>query len=127
MKEKVKLFDIKEARWEEGDNGMRSCVFKPSKAVTTQFWEIKPGAGAEPHKHPNEQLIYIQQGVLDVTVEGETYEVGSGCYCYVPPNAVHSTVNNGPQSCINIDFFFPERDDRSQSERERNLNHKNWK
>lgn len=124
--EKVKLFDINEAKWEEGDNGMRSCVFKPSKAVTTQFWEIKPGAGAKPHKHPNEQLIYIQQGVLEVSVEGVTYEVGPGCYCHVPPNAVHSTVNNRSQSCINIDFFLPERDDKTQSGRERNLNHNNW-
>ena len=124
--EKVKLFDINEAKWEEGDNGMRSCVFKPRKAVTTQFWEIKPGAGAKPHKHPNEQLIYIQQGVLEVTVEGVTYEVGPGCYCHVPPNAVHSTVNNRSQSCINIDFFLPERDDKTQSGRERNLNHNNW-
>lgn len=124
---KAKLFDIKEMQWREDKNELRSCVFKPSKKMTMQYWEIKPGAGAPVHSHPHEQLIYIQQGVLEVTCEDVKYDVGAGCFCYIPPEANHSTFNPGPEYCINIDVFVPERMDRQESTRVKDLGHKNWK
>lgn len=122
----VKLFDIQEREWASGPEGMRSCVFKPNDNYTMQYWEIQPGAGAEPHSHPHEQLIYIQQGSLDVIIEGTTYELKAGCFCLVPSGAEHATVNNGSQCCINIDVFVPQREDRTESKKIRSYNHKNW-
>ena len=124
---KVKLFDIQEMAWNEDENGMRSCVFKPNTTLTMQYWEIKPGIGAQPHSHPHEQLIYIQQGSLEVTIDGTAYGLQAGCFCMVPAGAEHSTHNPGPQYCINVDIFIPERDDRAASKKIKNLDHKNWK
>lgn len=121
---KVKLFDINEVKWESFGEGINACIFKPTTNATMQYWEISPGAGAAPHSHPAEQLIYIQEGYLDVTVEGETYDLGPGCFCLVPSGAVHSTVNTGKITCVNIDIFLPERDDRTQSEKDHDRGHK---
>lgn len=122
----IRLFDIREMEWKEDENGMRSCVFKPTHSMTMQYWEIKPGIGAPIHSHPHEQLIYIRQGRLDVTIDGETYELAEGCFCLVPSGAEHATYNPGPEYCINVDVFVPERDDRTESARINNLAHKNW-
>lgn len=113
----VKLFNIRQVEWCEDSNGMRSCVFKPSKNLTMQYWEIKPGAGAPLHSHPHEQLIYIKQGLLEVTIDDATFELSSGCFCHVPPGAEHATHNPGPESCINVDVFSPEREDRTESKK----------
>lgn len=112
---KPKLFDINEVKWENWGEDIRACVFKPTENATVQYWEIQPGAGAAPHSHPAEQLIYIQEGYLDVTIEGKTYDLGPGCFCLVPSGAIHSTCNNGKVMCVNVDVFMPERDDRTES------------
>ena len=69
------LFDINEAEWKVWEEGVRSAVFKPCKTVTMQYWEIDYGTGAKPHSHACEQLVYIQQGVVDFTVGGVTYNM----------------------------------------------------
>ncbi|HET8918692.1 MAG TPA: cupin domain-containing protein [Xanthobacteraceae bacterium] len=48
------------------------------------------GTGAEPHSHPNEQWIYILEGVFNATVGGKTIEAKPGSVIYVPANVVHS-------------------------------------
>lgn len=111
----AKLFDIRRRKWHEDENELRSCVFKPSSKMTMQYWEIKPGAGAPVHSHPHEQMIYVQQGVLEVACDDEKYEVRAGTFCYIPAGAKHSTYNPGPEYCINVDIFVPEREDRIES------------
>ena len=48
------------------------------------------GTGAEPHSHPNEQWIYILQGVFHAKIGGKSVEAKPGSVIYVPANVVHS-------------------------------------
>ena len=48
------------------------------------------GTGAEPHSHPNEQWIYILEGVFHAHIDGKDVEAKPGSVIYVPANAVHS-------------------------------------
>ena len=48
------------------------------------------GTGAEPHSHPNEQWIYILEGVFHATVGGKTIEARPGAVIYIPADVVHS-------------------------------------
>lgn len=123
--DKVKLFDINEVEWKDWCDGMRTCVFKPTRQATMQYWEIQPGAGAEPHSHEAEQLSYVQEGYLDVTIDGKTYNLSPGCFCLIPSGAGHSTVNAGGVMCVNIDVFLPQRDDRKNSPKIADRGH-NW-
>ena len=48
------------------------------------------GTGAEPHSHPNEQWIYILEGVFHATVGGKAIEARPGAVIYIPADVVHS-------------------------------------
>ncbi|MDD3165398.1 MAG: cupin domain-containing protein [Oscillospiraceae bacterium] len=119
-------FDINEVEWKDWGNGSRSAVYKPDSAVTMQYWEMNPGAGAQPHSHPAAQLTYVQAGFMDVIIDGVKYDLCPGCWAYIPANAIHSTLNRGQCLCINVDVFLPERDDRIQSEPGVKINHHCW-
>jgi quercetin dioxygenase-like cupin family protein len=47
------------------------------------------GKGAEMHQHPEEQILYVLEGVLDVTVGDESYEVHPGQASFHPSNVPH--------------------------------------
>jgi quercetin dioxygenase-like cupin family protein len=48
------------------------------------------GTGAEPHSHPNEQWIYILEGVFHANVGGVAIEAKPGTVVYIPADVVHS-------------------------------------
>ncbi len=52
-------------------------------------YRMAKGTGADPHKHPNEQIIYLLEGKLQARVGGEERTVGPGEVIHVPPNVVH--------------------------------------
>ncbi|WP_018704768.1 cupin domain-containing protein [Anaeromusa acidaminophila] len=124
MKE-VKLFDVNEAEWKDWKEGMRACVFKATPQATMQYNEIKPEVVLDPHSHPAEQLTCVQQGFVDMTVNDKTYSLGPGCFCYIPSGAVHSAINRGNTTCVIVDVFMPERDDREHSKKIKDMGH-NW-
>jgi quercetin dioxygenase-like cupin family protein len=48
------------------------------------------GTGAEPHSHPNEQWIYILEGMFQAKIGDKQLEAKPGSVLYVPANIVHS-------------------------------------
>jgi quercetin dioxygenase-like cupin family protein len=52
-------------------------------------YRMAGGTGADPHTHPNEQIIYVLQGRLRARVGGEERVVGVGEVVHVPPNIEH--------------------------------------
>jgi quercetin dioxygenase-like cupin family protein len=47
------------------------------------------GERAEPHSHPNEQWIYVLDGVMELIVDGKTHTAHPGEVIYIPANVVH--------------------------------------
>ncbi len=47
------------------------------------------GTGADPHRHPNEQIIYVLRGKLRVRVAEEERTLEPGDVAHFPPNVVH--------------------------------------
>jgi len=57
------------------------------------------GAGQAPHpphKHVHEELLMLQQGILDVTIEGQASQVTAGSIVYLASNDEHGWRNPGP-------------------------------
>lgn len=50
------------------------------------------GERAEPHRHPQEQVMYVIEGRLLINLDGEEYEVGPGEATFNPSNAEHSAL-----------------------------------
>jgi quercetin dioxygenase-like cupin family protein len=65
-----------------------SCV--EGDRMIVGLMRMPAGTGAAPHSHPNEQWIYILEGIFHATVDGKTIEAKPGSVIYVPANVVHS-------------------------------------
>jgi mannose-6-phosphate isomerase-like protein (cupin superfamily) len=65
-----------------------SCV--EGDRMIVGLMRMPAGTGAAPHSHPNEQWIYILQGVFRAEIGGEAVEAKAGSVIYVPANVVHS-------------------------------------
>ena len=65
-----------------------SCV--EGDRMIVGLMRMPAGTGAKPHSHPNEQWIYILEGVFHARIDGKDVEAKPGSVIYVPANAVHS-------------------------------------
>ncbi len=52
---------------------------------------MRKGEGAEIHHHPEEQWVYVLEGVLKMTLGDETYEVHPGEASFHPSNVPHGS------------------------------------
>jgi quercetin dioxygenase-like cupin family protein len=48
------------------------------------------GQMADAHSHPNEQWIYVLDGIIDMNIDGKDYACQAGEVLYIPANIVHS-------------------------------------
>ena len=65
--------------------------------VTAACAAIQPGAssGDRPLRHPGEELIYLFEGYLEVSVDGTTFLMGPGDALHFRANGVHRWHNPG--------------------------------
>jgi quercetin dioxygenase-like cupin family protein len=52
----------------------------------------RAGDSARPHQHAEEQVSYVVSGRMDMTVGGETYEIGPGEVDFHPSNVLHEAL-----------------------------------
>ena len=55
------------------------------------------GSPHPPHQHISEEMFLIQEGLLDVTVNGNTTRLTPGSVFYVNSNDLHGVSNPGPK------------------------------
>jgi XRE family transcriptional regulator, regulator of sulfur utilization len=57
---------------------------------------VNPGeAPHAPHRHPDEELIFIKEGTLEVMVNGVTRQTGPGSVVFFAANDFHGLRNSG--------------------------------
>lgn len=61
------------------------------------------------HSHVHEQITYIVEGQLDMTIGGKAYSLTTGMFHVIPPNTLHSAI--AATDCKVIDVFSPVRED----------------
>lgn len=62
---------------------------------------LNPGKMPHPaHKHPNEELIIIREGTLEVMENGEFKRVGPGSVIFNASNVMHSLKNVGDKPAV---------------------------
>ncbi len=74
---------------------------------------LAPGSGPGPrHFHQRAENVYIVlSGTIEVAIDGETHRLGTGDVVFIPPNAVHSTSNPGPETAVFVEVYAPAGDD----------------
>jgi XRE family transcriptional regulator, regulator of sulfur utilization len=71
---------------------------------------LNPGVASHPpHKHPNEELVIIREGTVEVLVNGELKRVGPGSVVFNASNVMHSlrNVGNTPAVYHVISWYSP--------------------
>lgn len=68
--------------------GVVAAAFSTDRATFTRY-VFDPGAGFPLHHHEQEQVIVVEEGEVDFTVDGETQRLGPGGWSVVRPNLVH--------------------------------------
>ena len=62
---------------------------------------LNPGQSPHPpHRHPNEELIVIQQGTMEVLQNGEWKRVGPGSVIFNASNQLHGLRNAGAEAAV---------------------------
>jgi quercetin dioxygenase-like cupin family protein len=79
------------------------------KDLTFGLVEIKAGTILPQHHHVHEQITYIIEGQLDMTIGGKFCPLTKGTYYVIPSNTPHSGV--AQTDCKVIDVFNPVRAD----------------
>jgi quercetin dioxygenase-like cupin family protein len=80
-----------------------------SKNLTLARWDFSRGSSIHQHCHPTEEVWYVTDGELDITIEGETRVARKGRAAIVPNNGLHNVValTDGSAFVVN----FPMRED----------------
>ncbi len=94
--------------WQPVRRGIERKAFG-SDHVTLALHRLMPGHEPRPHEHPNEQVMYILAGVLDVHVDDRIVRLGPGGLLLIPPNVRHYGVVVGDEPVLNLDVFTPAR------------------
>lgn len=78
-------------------------------SMTLGLVEIKAGSKLPPHHHIHEQITYILEGNLDMTIDGQLCKLSAGMYYIIPSNIIHAAI--ALTDCKVIDVFNPVRED----------------
>jgi quercetin dioxygenase-like cupin family protein len=100
--------------WELVRPGVKRKVFQTEKC-TVVLNSLDPGHEPRPHSHGHEQVVCIQEGKAEFTINSKVFTMGPGSLLVVPPNAEHFIRVMGDKACINLDIFVPRREDYLQS------------
>lgn len=68
-----------------------------------------PGAGPGPHRHPYDEIQFIQAGRGRWTVEGREFEAGAGDILIIKAGEVHSFRCIGEEPLVQIDVHLSPR------------------
>lgn len=76
---------------------------------TLNFLEVKKGSELPLHSHPHEQSSFVLEGTFEMTVNGETRQLGTNDFVLIPGGMPHS--GRAITDCKLIDVFSPVRED----------------
>ena len=71
--------------------------------ISVFLFRGEPGRGPGPHRHPYDEIQFIQAGRGRWTVEGETFEAGAGEVLVIKAGEVHSFTAIGDEPLVQLD------------------------
>jgi quercetin dioxygenase-like cupin family protein len=78
-------------------------------AISVFLFNGQPGSGPGPHRHPYDEVQFIQQGRGRYTVNGETFEAGAGDILVIKAGEIHSFRNIGDGPLVQLDVHLSPR------------------
>jgi quercetin dioxygenase-like cupin family protein len=82
----------------------------PGRMVIQNRVELSPEAQPFRHWHPGEEIIYVLEGTLEYTIDGQgarTYSAGEALM--VPPETIHAVRNVGSGNAAELATYVVEK------------------
>ncbi len=80
-----------------------------AESLTVAHVKIAAGSLLPEHSHPNEQVVNVMEGELEMVVDGQTHNLTRGKVLVLPSNVIHS--GRASTDCLVVDVFHPARED----------------
>jgi quercetin dioxygenase-like cupin family protein len=98
-------FDWKDMKETPTDVGsVRNIVRQPTATLDElemHVTTLRPGiASHEPHRHPNEEIVIIREGTVEVLIDGTWKRVGPGSVVFNASNSLHGLRNVGTTPAV---------------------------
>lgn len=77
--------------------------------VSVFLFRGQPGAGPGPHRHPYDEIQFIQEGRGSWLVDGKEFEAGAGDILVIKAGEVHSFKNTGDRPLVQLDVHLSPR------------------
>ena len=107
--ESKRFFTDPGSDWEEVWPGItRKIIGYDDRLMLVKVLFVK-GAEAPAHDHPHSQSSYIESGIFEVSVDGETKTLGPGDGFNIPSGITHAVTAR--EEGVIIDAFSPHRED----------------
>lgn len=78
----------------------RAIVDRPTstmKRFESHVTTLDPGKTPHaPHRHPDEEVVIVKEGTMEVTINGKTEVAGAGSMFFFSSNDLHGLRNPGP-------------------------------
>ncbi|HVS64045.1 MAG TPA: cupin domain-containing protein [Thermoanaerobaculia bacterium] len=89
---------------------MKGCHgrFVHSATMTHAYWRIEQGAVVPEHRHPQEQVVNVLEGELELVLDGVAHRLRPGDVLVVPADVAHSARAIAESRVL--DVFSPPRD-----------------
>jgi quercetin dioxygenase-like cupin family protein len=104
----MEFFDTNQQKAREIIKGF-FARFIHTDANTLSFVHIDNSAILPSHAHPHDQVTFVIEGQLEVTLAGETRILSPGMAFHAPTNVPHSA--RALTACYVVDVFNPVRED----------------
>jgi quercetin dioxygenase-like cupin family protein len=70
--------------------------------VELAILRFRKGEGARIHSHPQEQILYMLKGRMQVTTGGKDTVIGPGQAAHFAPDVLHGTVMLDDVECVSV-------------------------
>jgi len=77
--------------------------------VSVFLFNGEKGRGPGPHRHPYDEVQFIQQGRGAYTVDGVEFEAGAGDILVIKAGEVHSFESIGDEALVQLDIHLSPR------------------
>ena len=74
--------------------------------VSVFLFNGAPGAGPGPHRHPYDEIQFIQSGRGQYIVDGTAFEAGAGDILVIKAGEVHQFTCIGPEQLVQLDVHL---------------------
>ena len=75
-------------------------------AISAFVVDAPPGSGPGPHRHPYDEVVFVQKGLALWTINGEDQRAGPGDIVVVKAGEIHGFRNIGEEPLVQLDIHL---------------------